>query len=218
MAIFAEARQHTDNTVVTKLLTTLSENPETTQRDLATEMGISLGMVVSYIKSCVRKGLVRAKQVAPRRWAYFVTPQGFAEKSAMVSDYLHRSMAFFRDTRVQLEELFTECASNGINKVAMVGNSDVAEIAKLVASSLAIELELVEPAESIEIKNLIKRLNQDKNFIEQLNHFMAILVTDVVDPQGVFDYLKQHISENKLLSIPALCIVRKRVSMAGSDC
>ena len=56
MAVFEEARQHTDHKVMVRLLTTLSENPEATQRDLATEMGISLGMMVSYMKSCVRKG------------------------------------------------------------------------------------------------------------------------------------------------------------------
>ncbi len=112
MAVFEEARQHTEREVVVKLLTTLAEKPETTQRDLATKMGISLGMMVSYMKSCVHKGLVRSKQVAPRRWAYFVTPKGFAEKSSMVSGYLYSSMTFFRDTRPPSSASCGTCSDN----------------------------------------------------------------------------------------------------------
>ncbi|USO01269.1 MAG: winged helix-turn-helix transcriptional regulator [Alphaproteobacteria bacterium] len=199
MAVFEEARQHTDREVMVRLLTTLAENPEATQRDLATEMGISLGMMVSYMKSCVRKGFVRSKQVAPRRWAYFVTPKGFAEKSRMVSVYLYRAMTFFRDTRVQLEELFGQCQKEGIQTIAMVGSGDVAEIAMLVSQGFAVSVKLV---------------MQSEGYIENLKGFDAVLVTDIANPQGTFDVLKECIGEDKLLSIATLCIARKRVNSA----
>lgn len=199
MAVFEEARQHTDREIMVRLLTTLAENPEVTQRDLATTMGISLGMMVSYMKSCVRKGLIRSKQVAPRRWAYFVTPKGLTEKSRMVSGYLHRAMTFFRDTRAQLEELFAQCQKKGIQTIAMVGSGDVAEIALLVSQGFAVRLELVQQAEE---------------YIEKLKGFHAVLVTDINNPQGTFDTLRKDISEDKLLSIATLCIVRKRINSA----
>lgn len=203
MAVFKEAKQHTDHQVMARLLTTLAENPEATQRDLAIEMGISLGMMVSYMKSCVRKGFIRSKQVAPRRWAYFVTPKGFAEKSRMVSGYLYRAMTFFRDTRVQLEELFEQCHTEGIQTIAMVGSGDVAEIALLVSQGFAVNLEPV---------------THDADFCEQLKNFDAVLVTDIVNPQGTFDLLKENIAEDRLLSIASLCIARKRInSTRGLD-
>lgn len=199
MAVFEEARQHTDREVMVRLLTTLSEKPEATQRDLATEMGISLGMMVSYMKSCVRKGFIRSKQVAPQRWAYFVTPKGFAEKSRMVSGYLYRAMTFFRDTRVQLEELFGQCQKEGIQTIAMVGSGDVAEIAMLVSQGFPVSVELV---------------MQSEGYIENLKGFDAVLVTDIANPQGTFDALKEFIVEDKLLSIATLCIARKRINSA----
>ncbi len=198
MAIFEDARKQTDSEVVVKLLTTLAENPETTQRDLATEMGISLGLMVSYMKSCVHKGLIRSKQVAPRRWAYFVTPKGLAEKSSMVSSYLYRAMTFFRDTRSELETLFADCINCNIRNIAMVGAGDVSEIAKLVSKGFDVGLELVA---------------QDD--FEKLKSFDAVLVTDVANPQGTFDSLKEYIGEDKLLSIAKLCIARRRVKTAG---
>lgn len=199
MAVFEEARQHTDREVMVRLLTTLSEKPEATQRDLATEMGISLGMMVSYMKSCVRKGFIRSKQVAPQRWAYFVTPKGFAEKSRMVSGYLYRAMTFFRDTRVQLEELFARCQKEGIQTIAMVGSGDVAEVAMLVSQGFPVSVELV---------------MQSEGYIENLKGFDAVLVTDIANPQGTFDALKECIAEDKLLSIATLCIARKRINSA----
>lgn len=208
MPVFEEARQDTDREVMVKLLTMLAENPEATQRDLATEMGISLGMMVSYMKSCVRKGFIRSKQVAPRRWAYFVTPKGFAEKSRMVSGYLYRAMTFFRGTRVQLEELFGCCQKQGIQTIAMVGSGDVAEIALLVSQGFAVRLELIDPPSLDELR----RTGQAEGYIEKLKGFDAVLVTDIANPQSTFDALKECIAEEKLLSIATLCIARKRIN------
>lgn len=199
MAVFEEARQHTDREVMVRLLTTLAENPEVTQRGLATEMGISLGMMVGYMRSCVHKGFIRSRQVAPRRWAYFVTPKGFAEKSRMVSGYLYRAMTFFRDTRVQLEELFGQCQRKGIQTIAMVGSGDVAEIALLVSQGFSVRLTLI---------------TKTGGYIHSLKDFDAVLVTDITNPQDTFDALKARIAENKLLSIPILCIARRRVHSA----
>lgn len=206
MAVFEEARQHTEREVVVKLLTTLAEKPETTQRDLATKMGISLGMMVSYMKSCVHKGLVRSKQVAPRRWAYFVTPKGFAEKSSMVSGYLYSSMTFFRDTRMQLEELFEDCNKRNIQNIAMIGSGDVSEIATLVSKGFAVSLTLI-PTTADELKHA----ERNDAYFDKLKSFDAVLITDLINPQGTFDALKAFIAKDKLLSIATLCIARRRI-------
>lgn len=195
MAVFEKEKNHTETKVMVKLLTKLSESPESTQRDLATEMGISLGMMVNYMKSCVKKGFIRTKQISPKRWAYFVTPKGFSEKSAMVSKYLYRSMTFFRDTREQIEEVFRYCENKKIKNIAIVGDGDVSEIAVLVSHGFSINLE------TVEVEN-----------IEKIKSFDAVLVTSTKDPQGTFDFLKEHILDEKLLSIEALCISRKRIS------
>ena len=67
-----------------------------TQRGLAADLGIALGLVNIYLKRCVKKGLVKVSQAPARRFAYYLTPNGFAEKSRLTGEYLSWSLTFFR--------------------------------------------------------------------------------------------------------------------------
>jgi len=109
MPTFQNTREQTEQKVMVQLLSEIERNPSFTQRGLAGELGIALGLMNQYLKRCITKGWVRASQISPRRITYFLTPQGFSEKSLMVTDYLSRSMAFFRDARAQCEEIFEKC-------------------------------------------------------------------------------------------------------------
>src|SRR3546814_5378803 len=91
------------------LLSEIERNPSFTQRGLANELGIALGLMNQYLKRCVTKGWIRASQVSPRRITYFLTSEGFKEKSSMVKDYLARSMTFFRYARTLCEDIFEVC-------------------------------------------------------------------------------------------------------------
>ena len=192
MAAFEQARQRADQEVMVTLLTRLAENPAATQRSLASELGIALGMMSQYMKSCVLKGYVRAKQVTPQRWAYFVTPAGFAEKSRMAVTHLAHAMSFFRQARAQVEALFKVCHAQGFSKIALVGPGDVADIAHLVAKEFDLCLTVCE-----------------KN--DDLSGYDRVLITDLQNPQGTYDYLKEQVGEATLLNLPILCIARKRV-------
>ena len=198
MAVFEQAKQNTDREVMLKLLTSLSENPECTQRDLASEFGISLGMMVSYMKNSVKKGFVRAKQINAKRWAYFVTPKGFTEKSIMVSDYVARSLSFYKNTRLQLERLFNACTKQNLTNIALVGSSEISEIATLIANAGEIKISLHESATCTE---------------DSLKKYDAVLVTDVIEPQNTFDKLKSFVEPERLLCIDALCISRRRINI-----
>ncbi len=91
--------------VMGHLLTEIEKNPSLTQRGLASELGVALGLINQYFKSCVIKVWLRTSQVSSRRITYFLTPEGFKEKSWMVGQYLTRFLTFFRDTRKQCEEV-----------------------------------------------------------------------------------------------------------------
>ena len=63
------------------LLSEIERNPSFTQRGLAGELNIALGLMNQYLKRCVTKGWVKASQISPRRITYFLTPEGFIEKA-----------------------------------------------------------------------------------------------------------------------------------------
>jgi hypothetical protein len=187
MAAFQDIRQQTEQKVMVQLLTEIERNPSFTQRGLAQELGIALGLMNQYLKSCVTKGWVRATQISPKRIAYFLTPEGFKEKSHMVTSYLARSLTFFRDARAQCEVMFELCKRKGWQKVALVGTGDLADIAQLVAQGTGLSISII---------------TQD----DDLNSFDAVMITDVMNPQGTYDAIIKKIESMKVLTLDLLHI------------
>lgn len=189
MAAFQDTREQTEQKVMVHLLSEIERNPSSTQRVLASELNIALGLMNQYLKRCITKGWIRASQISPRRITYFLTPEGFKEKSGMVKDYLARSMTFFRDAKAQCEEAFEYCQTNGWLKVALVGEGDLADIAKLVASGFGISVEVV-------------------SVNAELEHYNAVIITDVMSPQNTYDVIKHKIAHTQLITLKLLHISR----------
>src|SRR6202047_1963447 len=81
------------------LLESVQRGDAHSQRRLAAELGIALGLVNAYLKRCIKKGLVKVSEAPARRYAYYLTPHGFAEKSRLTVEYLSWSFSFFRRAR-----------------------------------------------------------------------------------------------------------------------
>jgi hypothetical protein len=127
------AVDHTEATVVLGILETVGRNGHVTQRTLAAELGSALGLVNLYLKRCVKKGLIKVRQVPPRRYAYYLTPRGLSEKSRLTANFLSQSFDFFRRARRNCEEILQEAAKRGINRIALIGIGDLAEVAMICA-------------------------------------------------------------------------------------
>lgn len=130
----AEARH------IVGLLAFVEREAHVSQRALAGELGVALGLVNSYIKRCVKKGLIKVQQVPSRRYAYYLTPSGFAEKSRLTAEYLSWSLSFFRRARTQCAELFEEAGKRNWKSVMLCGGSDLTEIAILCAAEQGISI------------------------------------------------------------------------------
>lgn len=126
--------------IVLSVLTSIERDSAITQRKLARELGIALGLANAYLRRCVRKGLVKVSQVPLNRYAYYLTPQGFSEKSRLTAEYLAVSLDFFRRARGDCAALFRHCEALGWRNVALYGASDLAEIAILSAGETVVEV------------------------------------------------------------------------------
>jgi len=189
MAVFQDTREQTEQKVMVHLLTEIESNPSFTQRGLAQELGIALGLMNQYLKRCLTKGWIRGSQISSNRIAYFLTPSGFKEKSFMVKDYLARSLTFFRDAKVQCEEAFIACKSYGWLNIALVGAGDLADIAQLVAQGIGVHVSIV-----------------DQNL--DFKKYDAVLVTDVTSPQDTYDAITEKVDCQKILTLKLLHISR----------
>ena len=95
-----------------KALKILEANPELTQRELAAELGVSLGKTHYLVKSLVDIGLVKLDnfQRSNNKWgyAYLLTPAGVAEKAAITVRFLARKQEEYKRLEREIQELRSE--------------------------------------------------------------------------------------------------------------
>ena len=98
------------------------------------------GLANSYLTRCVRKGFVKIKQAPANRYLYYITPQGFAEKSRLTAQYLGYSFDFYRHASAAMLQVANNCKTEGVNRVVFGGVSELAEIASIRFQDLGLDL------------------------------------------------------------------------------
>lgn len=90
----------------------LQEKPDMTQRELAEELGVSLGKVNYCLKALVKKGSLKVKNFRnsnnKRAYAYLLTPKGIEEKARMTVDFLRWKTVEYEQLRIEIETLKLE--------------------------------------------------------------------------------------------------------------
>ncbi len=126
-----------------KILEKIGDEQGPSQRDLARELNISLGLVNSFIKRLAHKGYVKASTIPSKRIRYIITPKGLVEKSRLTYRYIQFSYKYYRQARQKLKALFAALERSGVRRVVFYGATDMAEIAFLSLQETTIELAAV---------------------------------------------------------------------------
>lgn len=122
MARVQHGDDETNDRIILDLLNSVETDGARSQRHIAAELGIALGLVNAYLKRCVKKGLVKVSDAPARRYAYYLTPQGFAEKSRLTVDYLSASFGFFRQAKADCTRVFEAAQERGFRRLVLAGN------------------------------------------------------------------------------------------------
>ena len=157
------------------------------QRELAKELNISLGLVNSFIKRLALKGYVRASTIPRQRIRYILTPKGMTEKSRLTYHYIQFSYQYYREARQKLKKLFAKLEKNGVRRIVFFGATDLAEIAFLSLQETAIELVAVVDDRNLG-KRIIGREVIDSKGLAQVV-FDRILVTDDTQRNSILKVL-----------------------------
>ena len=187
-----------------RLLDNIERKKVVSQRSLAARLGIAVGLTNAYIKRLVRKGWVKVQKVPSRRYTYFLTPQGFVEKSRLTAEYLSISLAFFRRAREESVEALAAAKHRGMTRIALYGASELAEIVTVAARE-----------NQAELVGVVAPGRDDSSFcglpvaasLAELAPFDAVMVTDVSAPQKIFDTLSQTLDQDRILVLPLLHVV-----------
>lgn len=114
-----------------RLLEAIELKRTPSQRDLARALGVSLGLVNSFVRRLAKKGYFKITHLPRNRIRYILTPKGAAEKSRLTYAYVQLSYQFYRDARHKIKSLLKDLQGQQVRTVAFCGAGDLAEIAYL---------------------------------------------------------------------------------------
>lgn len=203
----------TESQVTLGLLNAVHKNSSVTQRSVAQELGIALGLANAYLKGCVKKGLIKVSQAPANRYAYYLTPQGFTEKSRLTAEFLSQSFNLFRLARTEGTEILAHCESRGWNRVALYGLGDLAEIFTLSARGFSLELVAVVNGKTQTTEFAGLPVVQDIPGLDQVD---VIIICNIVDSQGAYDSALSHFPDERIL-VPKFLAVTRDSGADGGD-
>lgn len=203
------------NAITLGVLSAIEEDDRATQRAISQELGIALGLTNAYLKRCVKKGFIKVRHIPANRYAYYLTPQGFAEKSRLTADYLSMSFNFFRSSREQCAALFEICEERRWTRIALAGCGDLAEIFTLCRredSDVEI-VGIIDTSEAGDVPDRFAGLPVVRRLTD-LTKVHAVVVTDIQHAQRVFDGLSKAIPPERVLTAPMLKVSRAQPKLS----
>ena len=92
-----------------KILNALENNPYASQRELAVELGVSLGKVNYCLQALIRVGWVKVDNFSNSNnklgYLYLLTPKGVEEKSMLTKHFLQRKIQEFEQLQKEIQQL-----------------------------------------------------------------------------------------------------------------
>ena len=90
------------------VLRKIKSNPKSSQRELAKELGFSLGKLHYCLKALQQKGLVKIENFKknPNKLNYFyvLTPKGIAAKTKLTINFMKKKMAEYDELKSEIEQ------------------------------------------------------------------------------------------------------------------
>ncbi len=205
----AETDKTEDARILLDLLNSVERDGGQSQRRLASELGIALGLVNAYLRRCVKKGLVKATAAPARRYIYYLTPQGFAEKSRLTVEYLSVSFGFFRRAKAECIAVFRAATERGFHHIVLAGISDLAEIAMICALDTGVKITaVVDPKSTL---SSFFGVPVCRSFDAVVDSCDAVLITDLQRTEELTDQASALLGADRVLT-PRLLLPPPRVT------
>src|SRR5690348_6463268 len=184
--------------IVLGLLTSVEADGGRSQRRIAAELGIALGLVNAYLKRSIKKGLVKVGQAPARRYAYYLTPRGFSEKSRLTIEYLSSSFSLFRKAKEEYGQLFARAEALGFTRVVLAGKSDLCEIAILCAVDSPVSIAaIVDPGTAA---SRFIGIDVVSSYADVERGFDAVVITQLATARMAFDQAVEQFGTERVLA------------------
>lgn len=126
-----------------EILKHVEATPRLNNRMAASKLGCSVKLAHALLSKMVDKGLLHVTKHHARRWDYFLTPRGIAEKARITYEFIDFSMQFYHEARRESSRVCRNIAESGRKTVSFLGDGELAEIAYLGVKEWGLELKEV---------------------------------------------------------------------------
>ncbi len=160
------------------ILRHIHDHGVTTQRDIASDAGISVGAVNMLVKVMVRKGFVKVERLSKKSLRYILTPKGMQEKLRLTYNYAKISYKRISLISEGVKSILKEQSQHGpINEVALLGPDDeIREIIKMALLSAGVAFEPFNDVLSL------------KKYLESKHEKWPVLVWTVDEQESTKDW------------------------------
>jgi DNA-binding MarR family transcriptional regulator len=173
-----------------KILERVDNEKTPSQRALAGELNISLGLVNSFIKRLVKKGFVKITTIPKNRIKYMLTPSGAAEKTRLTYKYIQHSYSFYKDARQKLRKICADLEKKGVQRIVFYGAGDLAEIAYISLQETPIQLAAIVDDEK-KGERFMKQIVADPDRLNGIA-FDRILITAIDSRESALQKIVQN--------------------------
>ena len=111
-----------------KLYEAIEKDDSQSQRELATVLNCSLGLVNAMIQETIQKGYLKALSPTKNKINYRMTPKGNSHKSKLTLQHLEHSLSRYKHVRLKISKWVEKLVDANIKKVVIFGANDLAEI------------------------------------------------------------------------------------------
>ena len=183
-----------------KILEEIDKEYTPSQRDLANELNISLGLVNSFIKRLANRGYFKIVNIQKNRVKYLLTPKGVAEKTRLTYEFIKLSYQFYNGAREKLRKLYEELENRGSNRIVFYGAGDLAEIAYISTQGTAINLVAIVDSHSKGSRFFDNHI-LDPEELRTLS-FDSVLITAVDSIDSVYvSIINKGVPKNKIVTL-----------------
>lgn len=153
-----------------RVIEILNENNNLTQRHIAQKAGISLGLTNIIIRKLVKKGFIKIKNMDKKKILYHLTPKALIEKSYRTYHYFERTMKDIIKIRDKIQQEILKKVSTDYNKIIILGNNEISEIAIWATQELKLNYRIVHSnKENLDMNNVLV-INCEREFIKKNNY------------------------------------------------
>ena len=114
-----------------KVINEISQRKDLTQRELSQKTKLSLGAVNIILKRLGKRGLIKTRNLNPKKAEYLITPKGFAEKAQKSFAYVRKTIDLVKAVREEIARIVLEEFNRGQKKFVVLGDDDLADIIEL---------------------------------------------------------------------------------------